>query len=266
MLVVDRSPSLVKAWRIQCRVIGALLMREVLTRYGRRNIGFLWMFVEPILFTLMVTALWSLIRAHIVSSVPIVAFALTGYSTVLLWRNMPGRCIGAIGPNLALMYHRNVKMIDIYAARLLLEGGACTIAFVVLAVLFTGLGWMQLPENLSLVLLGWFMTAWFGLSLALCVGALSEKTELLEKMWGPLSYILFPLSGAAFFVDALPVPAQDVILWFPMVHGVEILRDGYFGSQFHAHYDLAYMAAVCAGLSLLGLALIRANSRSVLPA
>jgi len=263
---VAGPPSLGDAWRIQRRVIGALLMREVLTRYGRRNIGFLWMFVEPMLFTLLVTALWSVMRAHVGSAVPIVAFALTGYSTVLLWRNMPSRCINAVEPNLALMYHRNVKIIDIYAARLLLEGGGATISFVVLAMLFTALGWMQLPENVSLVLLGWFMSAWFGLSLALFVGALSERSELVEKIWGPLSYILFPLSGAAFFVDALPVQAQEIILLFPMVHGVEMLRDGYFGSQFHAHYDLAYMAGVCAGLSLLGLAMTRVISRTVLPA
>jgi ABC-type polysaccharide/polyol phosphate export permease len=33
-------------------VLGALLIRELLTRYGRHNIGFLWLFVEPMIFTL----------------------------------------------------------------------------------------------------------------------------------------------------------------------------------------------------------------------
>ena len=33
------------SWRIQRRVIWALVMREILTRYGRHNIGFLWLFV-----------------------------------------------------------------------------------------------------------------------------------------------------------------------------------------------------------------------------
>jgi ABC-type polysaccharide/polyol phosphate export permease len=262
---LEGSSSLRKSVGIQCRVIGALLMREVLTRYGRQNIGFLWMFVEPMLFTLAVTALWTLIRAHSVSAIPIVAFALTGYSSVLLWRNMPARCAGAVGPNLSLMYHRNVKIIDIYAARLLLEGGGATISFVVLAVFFSVIGWMPLPEDVSKVLFGWFMLAWFGMSLALLIGALGERFELVEKIWHPMSYITFPLSGAAFLVDALPPVAQEYILWFPMVHGVELLREGYFGSQFRAHYDMAYMAQVCAGLTLLGLAMTRNISRTVLP-
>ena len=91
--------SLLRSLRIQMRVIGALLMREVLTRYGRHNIGFLWLFIEPMLFTLGVTALWTFSNVHHGSNIPIVAFAVTGYSSVLLWRNMPGRYVsGALEP------------------------------------------------------------------------------------------------------------------------------------------------------------------------
>ncbi len=91
---------------VQKRVIGALLMREILTRYGRHNIGFMWMFGEPMLFTLGVTILWNLMPHHMADGISITAFVLTGYSTVLLWRNMPSRCVGALGPNHSLMFHR----------------------------------------------------------------------------------------------------------------------------------------------------------------
>ena len=69
-----------RSWTINRRVIGALLMREMLTRYGRNNIGFLWLFVEPMLFTLVITAFWTATRSIHGSAIPIVAFALTGYS------------------------------------------------------------------------------------------------------------------------------------------------------------------------------------------
>ena len=80
---------------VQSRILGSLLMREILTRYGRHNIGFLWLFAEPMMFTLGVTLLWTATKSVHGSDLPITAFALTGYSSVLLWRNMPGRCIGA---------------------------------------------------------------------------------------------------------------------------------------------------------------------------
>jgi ABC-type polysaccharide/polyol phosphate export permease len=253
------------SWRIQCRVIGALLMREILTRFGRHNIGFLWLFVEPMMFTLGVTALWSISGASHGSSLPIVAFAITGYSSVLLWRNMPARCIGAISPNLALMYHKHVKVIDIFAARLLLEMAGATTSFIVLALLFSSIGWINPPEDLIKVLFAWLMLAWFGSSLAILMGALSEQSEIIDKLWHPASYLLFPLSGAAFMVDGLPRVAQDFVLLLPMVHGVELLREGYFGSTFHAHYDIVYMALCCTALTVLGLANERKISRKVMP-
>jgi ABC-2 type transport system permease protein/capsular polysaccharide transport system permease protein len=259
------SGDLSEAWRIQRRVVWALVLREMMTRYGRHNIGFLWLFAEPMLFTLGVAALWTASRSIHGSDLPIVAFAITGYSSVLLWRNMPARCIGAIAPNLSLLYHRNVRPIDIYLARLILEASGVTMSFVFLVIFFNFMGWLELPENVLQIAGAWCMLAWFGSGLALFLGALSETSETVEKLWHPAAYILFPLSGAAFLVDALPEAAQKVVLLLPMVHGVEYLREGYFGSQITAHYDMAYMALWNAILTLLGLAQTRKISRILVP-
>ena len=257
--------SIGRSAAVQWRIIYALFLREILTRYGRHNIGFLWLFVEPMLFTTGVTILWTLTESVHGSKLPIVAFALTGYSSVLLWRNMPARCIGAIEPNLALMYHRNVRVIDIFAARLLLEAGGATISFVTLSIFYIYIGWMDPPDDVLMVIVGWLMIAWFGASLAVFLGAWSEKSEIVDRIWHPLSYLAFPLSGAAFMVDALPPVAQHYILYVPMVNGVEMVREGYFGSQVHAHYDFLYLLSCCVGLSLLALAQVSVISREITP-
>lgn len=251
------STSLTASWSIQRRVIWALLLREILTRYGRHNIGFLWLFVEPMLFTVGITALWTATKAVHGSHLPIVAFAVTGYSSVLLWRNMPARCVLAIEPNLGLLNHRNVRPLDIYLARLILEAAGAGIAFVVLVLVFHFIGWLALPEDVLEVAAAWLMLAWMGTGLALFIGALSEFSESVEKLWHPMSYLLFPLSGAGFIVDVLPSEAQHYVLLLPMVHGVEMLREGYFGSQFVSHYSFSYMALWNAILTLLGLSLVR---------
>ena len=261
-----QTPNLLSAWKVQRRIIHALVLRETLTRYGRHNIGFLWLFVEPMMFTLGVTALWTATKVVHGSNIPIVAFAITGYSSVLLWRNMPFRCMGALEPNLSLLYHRNVRPIDIYISRLLLEVAGASMSFVFLAITFNFVGWLAAPEDILQIVGGWLMLIWFGGSLALFLGTLSESLELVEKIWHPMSYLLFPLSGAAFMVDALPQYAQHIILFLPMVHAVEYIREGYFGSQIHAHYDMSYMAVCNAVLTLLGLALASRVSRHIVPA
>lgn len=248
--------------RIQADVLWALILREVMTRYGRHNIGFLWLFVEPMMFTLGVTALWTISGLHHSSDLPITAFALTGYSAVLLWRNMPGRCVGAIAPNSVLMYHRNVKIMDIFLSRLSLEAAGATISFAVLGVIFILIGWISYPEDLLKILQGWLLTAWFGASLAILLGAWSEQSELVEKFWHPTAYLLFPMSGAAFMVESVPQQLQNVILWLPMIHGTEMIRDGFFGSKVHAHYDTRYMLVVCMLLTVMALAFERKASRN----
>lgn len=257
--------SLRQSLQVQLRVLGALLMREILTRYGRHNIGFLWLFAEPMIFTLGVTALWTATKSVHGSDLPIVAFALTGYSSVLLWRNMPGRCIGALLANLALMYHRNIRVLDIYLARVLLEFGGATMSFSTLGLLFITIGILEPPQDVLKVIGGWLLLAWFGGSLAIYLGALSHENELVDKLWHPFSYLMFPLSGAAFLVAALPPAAQEVVLYLPTVHGVEMVREGWFGDRARAIYDLSYLIPINLVLSFLGLLQVRRVAKRVVP-
>ena len=242
---------------IQRRVIWALLMREVITRFGRENLGVLWLILEPMMFTMGVTALWSAAGMTHGSNMPIVAFAITGYSSVLMWRNTVGRCNSGIHQNLNLLYHRNVKVIDVFVTRIVLEMAGATASFIVLAVFFTAIEWIQPPDDLLKVIGGWLMLAWFGAALAILVGAATAYSEIVERIWHPMAYLLFPLSGAAFMVDWLPKAGQEVVLLLPMVHGVELIRDGYFGTAVRTHYDVAYMGIVNLVLTLFGLWVLR---------
>ncbi|MCY1670971.1 ABC transporter permease [Novosphingobium sp. SL115] len=262
-------PASIRSFRrslaIQIRVVWALMLREVLTRYGRHNIGLFWLYVEPMMFTIGVTILWYAIGANHGSNLPIMAFALTGYSTILLWRNMPNRVVMAVSSNLSLMYHRNVRVIDLFASRLLLEFISVTSSFFFLTVLFGFTGYMDPPEDILALCGAWMVTAWFGGSLALFLGAVGEKSELVEKLWHPLAYILFPLSGAAFLADALPPGTREKMLLIPMVHCTEMIREAYFGSKVTAHYNLGYLVSWNMILTILGLSIERQLSREIIP-
>lgn len=248
---------------IQSRVLHALMMREVITRFGRANLGVLWLFAEPMLFTLGVATLWIAIGMNHGSKMPIVAFAVTGYSSILLWRNCAHRSVMAIDQNLPLLFHRNVKVIDIFLTRSVLEIAGATASFTVLSTFFTSIGWMPAPVDMLQVAFGWIMLAWFGSALALVIGAGTAYSDLVERLWGPASYLLFPISGAAFMVDWLAPPFQKTVLLLPMVHGVEILRQGYFGDVVKSHYDVGYMASCCLVLTLVGLFLVRDAGQKV---
>ena len=262
---MSTSSTFLQSFKTQNRVIGALLMREIITRYGRHNIGFLWLFLEPMLFTLGVTTLWYLTKATHGSNLPISAFAVTGYSSILLWRNCSNRVVNAIEANLSLMYHRNVKVIDIFSSRLILEIAGASTSLITLTLIFSAIGWMSLPADIFTVLIGWFLLSWFAFALGLVIGSISERSELIERTWHIITYLLFPLSGAVFMVDWLPKAAQNFILYIPMVHGTEMIRHGYFGSAVKTYEDPIYFMLFNLVLTFFGLAFLKETGRRVEP-
>jgi ABC-type polysaccharide/polyol phosphate export permease len=258
-----RVSSFFECLRVQVRVITALMKREMLTRYGRHNIGFLWVFGEPMLFTLGVTALWNIIPHHPEGGISVTAFILTGYSTILLWRNMPNRVIGALAPNSSLMFHAQVKLIDVYLSRLILEAAGATGSLFFLTFVFVGLGLVEPPKDYLLALLGWFLLGWYAFSVSLLFGALSERVEIIERVWHIFQYLMIPLSGSFFYVNALPTEFQALLLWNPTVSCVEIFRAGFFGGEYNWTYDASYVVKVSLLFGLLGLNQTKTLSGSI---
>ena len=254
--LVGQGKDFLTRLAIQSRVLGALLMREILTRYGRHNIGFMWVFVEPMLFTAGVLILWSIFHKHSIR-LPLVPFTITGYSSVLNWRTTIGRCGNAIEPNRALMHHRNVRVLDLYVARIVIELAGVTISFLALFTTLVALQLMPLPYDAVELLSGWLLLSWFSASAAMIVGSLIVYNEAVERVWHVVAYLFLPISGAFFMVDWLPYRLQNYALLIPTVNCTEIMREGYFGPSVRAHYHLAYFVAFTLVLSLVALSLVR---------
>ena len=250
---------------IQKRVIGALLMREIITRYGRNNIGFLWLFVEPLLMTLIIVLLWKFIRADQYSTLNMVAFVITGYPLVMMWRNVSNRAIGAIGANASLLYHRNVRVLDTIFARMLLEIAGATIAQIAIVGVLILIGWIPAPADVFYMLMAWLLMAIFAIGLGLVICSIAFKVEAFGKIWGTFSFVMMPLSGVFFFVSSLPQQAQQYVLWMPMVHGTEMFRQGYFGASVITHESISYIVLCNLVLLLLGFIMVNDFSKGVEP-
>ncbi|QEY25650.1 ABC transporter permease [Neisseria zalophi] len=255
--------SLKESLAIQKRVIGALLMREIITRYGRNNLGFLWLFVEPLMLTLLIVFLWKFLRADRISSLNIVAFILTGYPMAMMWRNASNRAIGAISANVSLLYHRNVRVLDTIISRTLLEVAGATIAQIAIMAVLIAIRWVDVPNDIFYMLLAWLLMALFAFGLGLIICSIAFKFDAFGKIWSTLSFILLPLSGAFFFVSSLPIQAQKYVLWIPMIHGTEMFRHGYFGSSVITMENPWYLLLCDLVLLFVGLAMVAGFSKGV---
>src|ERR1700744_1880293 len=98
--------ALMRGLDSQANVIGALLLRELHTRYGRENIGYLWMILEPSLLAIAVASLHQ--GGSHGAGLPPVPFAIGGYCNFMIFRSIVGRGETAIEANKPLLFHRSV--------------------------------------------------------------------------------------------------------------------------------------------------------------
>ena len=250
---------------IQKRVIGALLMREIITRYGRNNIGFLWLFVEPLLMTLIMVLMWKFFKVNNISTLNIVAFTITGYPMMMMWRNASNRAIGSISANMSLLYHRHVRVFDTIFARMLLEIAGATIAQIAIMSVLIAVRWIEMPADIFYMLLAWLLMAMFAIGLGLIICSVAFHFEPFGKVWGTISFVMMPLSGVFFFVHNLPQQLQHYVLMLPMVHGTEMFRAGYFGNSVTTYGNPWFILLCNLVLLLLGLAMVTKFSKGVEP-
>lgn len=255
-----KSPSLWNCFRLQYKVIHALILREIHTRYGRENIGFLWVIGEPILFCAGVTIVWTAIRPAREHGLAMTTLVVTGYLPLTMWRHSLGRAVKAYEANGSLLFHRQVTPFDIITARTFLEIIGTVMAAIVLHAGTIAFGYMKPPADFSLVFLGYFYQAIFSFATALLVASLSELSDLVEKIISVISYLSLPLSGAFIMVCWLPLKYQWILLLSPMANNIEMIRGGQFGIAARVKYDLFYDTWSTLLILLIGI-MLTANIR-----
>jgi capsular polysaccharide transport system permease protein len=245
------------AAQTQAVVLFALMMREVHTRYGRDNLGFLWLVGEPLVFCVGVIIIWTTMHGRYEHGIPILAFVMTGYLPLTLWRHCVMRSVHCFRANSSLLYHRQVRMLDLLIARIVLEVYGSMIAYAVMSFVFWALNLYELPQDWGLFYLGWGYMVLFSGGLGLVMGCVSEMAEWTEKLVGPFMYFLLPVSGVFYMSDWLPERYRELALLVPTVDAFEMIRGGQFGPSVRVHYDAVYTTWICAAQIAVGLVLCR---------
>jgi capsular polysaccharide transport system permease protein len=255
--------TLLQSFLMQSRVIWALLLREMQTRYGRENIGFLWIIGEPIMFCGGVAILWTLIRPAHEHGLPMTAFVVTGYVPLTMWRHCVARSLKAFESNGSLLFHRQVTPLDIILARVVLEVVGTLIAGTLVGFGAILLGFMEPPKDVGLLYLGLVYHIFFCLGSALLIASLSERSDFIEKIMSAVMYLSLPMSGAFAMVSWIPEKYQWILLLSPSQQDIEMIRGGQFGPESHPIYDLSYAAWSTGLMCLIGMSLTLRSRRFI---
>lgn len=241
----------------QGKIIQALMIRELTTRFGRENIGFLWIMAEPMLFAGLVGLLWTFMKGSEEHGIGIVAFVVSGYLPLTFLRNTFSRCVSIFVANSSLLYHRQIKLIDFIFVRVLIEFIGTTMAWIFMGSVLAIFNLFPVPSDIGMALLGWFLYFLFVLSMGFIIAPLSEMSEVLEKILPVTVYLAIPFSGTFNMVSWLPPDAREVVLWSPMVSAMEMIRLGLFGTAVRPYYDVTVPITGSILCLIVGLALCK---------
>jgi capsular polysaccharide transport system permease protein len=240
--------------------IQALIVRDIMARFGRNNLGFIWTVLEPMILCSGVMFLWSLMKHPLYHGIPIIMFVTTGYMPLTLWRHLTNPFTRLLSRQKELLYHRPVRGGHIIIAALIQNFLSTTAALVIVywCISTTGIATMTEGGNatvhLDLLVAGWLFTAWYYGAMGMLLAAWTEYWEPAEKFTQPLQYLALPLSGMFFLVGWLPTPAQKLLLLNPSVHCFEMFRAGAFGQEMTFYYDAWYLAACSTAMTIAGVA------------
>ncbi|WP_409263748.1 ABC transporter permease [Pseudomonas putida] len=210
--------------QIQKSVIFALVLREARARFGTRRMGAVWTLLEPIGHLLVFTLLYTQLRGRTVADVEYPVFVLIGMAPFLLYRNTALKLMDSLRENRSLFGYKQIKPLDTYLARVIVETCISVTVYAILVFLFAWFGFDMSVTNplqwIAVLALGLLFAFGLGMSLALITHALPGIKTVIRLAFFPLYFISGVLIPAAY----LPQAMMPILLYNPFLHITELIR------------------------------------------
>jgi len=222
-------------------VISALFLREIQTRFGTKKLGYFWALFDAMFMVLVFAGLKSAISKHAMPGIDFPVFLATGFLAFYMWKSIVNKSMGAFSANKALFNYKQVKPIDTIITRFLVEVLISIMATLVFLAIGLYFGFDVRVKDFTMVVLAVAWLALFGFSIGLLTAVIGTFYETFTKI---VSIIMTPLlfvSALMYTVDSLPPVLQEIILYNPLVHFIEMIHGYYFHTLDTKYVDYEYM-------------------------
>jgi capsular polysaccharide transport system permease protein len=242
---------------VQLHVIHALILRETRTRFGLSQLGYLWALIEPLLWIGTMAATYALGGSTGRHGMTMVGFIGTGIITYELFRNCESRVTVAVSSNMPLLFYPQVRPLDMMLARVLLEYATWISVF---AVILGGeallRGDIDIDDPLMLMV-GLLLSGGLGGSLGAVICSLTVYSASVERFASALFRPLMFASGTFFALEDMPPQLAEYLLYNPVLHVVEMVRDAWYPTYTSPRVNTWYPLCWIVGLTFLAVTLER---------
>lgn len=232
-------------------------MREFVSRMTADRFAPVWLFLQPLLHVVIMVAVRDFMgRIRLVPGADFIPWLVVGITTYFLFRSTWMQGMNAISANKALFAYRQVHPADTVLMRSAMEGTLQFFTMGVLVIAFAMLGFDIIPSDPLRALEVVLAMTLLGLGLAFVTSVVVTFFPESQKIIMLISFPLYILSGVIFPIQMFPHAIQKYLLYNPLLHGIEIIRQAFFPG-YHAvnNVSLGYIYEWVICTLLLGLML-----------
>lgn len=224
---ISTSAAPLDKWEMYLRVIHALMLRDMRTRFGRTHWGWGLTALLPVAHMLLIGSFMILKDIPVPMCEDALLFVATGAAPVLMCKYISREVMKGMNVNKPLTYYPQVKKFDVLLARVLNEVIGGFAGLVAIFVVLIALNINPFPVDPVTSLCGYLAAILLGVGLgAVNIGISSVFPGWLTG-YTVFALIMYVASGVAFMPCFLPEPVYALFKWNPFVQIVEWVRLGY---------------------------------------
>lgn len=246
------------------RAIGALILREITTTYGRSPGGYIWAILEPAAGITLLTLVFSVGFRTPPLGTSFALFYAAGILPLMMYTDISTKLAQTIQFSRALLAYPRITFLDALIARFILNFlTQMMVHFIVLGFIVI---FLQPTTTLDYSKIGqaYLLTV----ALAIGIGTLNSFLTLAypiwQTAWAILNRPLFLISCVFFIFESVPQPYSDYLWFNPIVHIAGLMRDGFYPFYQPTYVSIAYPLAVSAMTTVAGLFLLNRYHRDIL--
>jgi capsular polysaccharide transport system permease protein len=249
--------------QVQGRIIGALFLRELRTRFGSMQLGYAWALIEPLVQITILVEIFSILGRRPPLGTFYASFFLTGYLPYFVFSQLANRAATAISANRALLTFPPVRNMDTAWARIFLEVATGFASFLLLAAVFAFLDIPVIPNDVVQFALAFLAISCLGAGMGMVNAAMSTLFDWWMIIFGWFLRLQYFFCGIFFLSDALPPGARVFALVNPLAHCITWAREGFYRGYTSPYLDKVFPFTVAIVLMIVGLSIERIFRRKV---
>jgi capsular polysaccharide transport system permease protein len=255
------SAELIEALKVQKRVVWALMLRETKTLFGKHKLGYLWAVINAVYQVGVFWLIRELVGFHPPHGMSTPVFLLGGFIPWLIFSKGVSNGMSAVWANRSLLTYPQIFPLDPLIARILLQTAMQILVFILLLCVALGIGQHVEIENPHAILLALLLALLFGFGGGAICSALNLMWPITSQLVPMVTRVLFFTSGIFYSVVDLPWSARKILIFNPLTHIIEYMRQGFVSDYGKQYISLLYAFSFALVMLVVGLLLERYSRR-----